>query len=127
MNPAADLTTPIMQTAAALAVVLGGMFGLVYIARRLMRRNGVASAHPLIRVVDHHYLGFKKQISLIQVPGALLVLGLSNDSICLLTKIDDRNPQNCWAGLIQEDVAVINSDVGIRSVEIVDPSENRNN
>jgi flagellar protein FliO/FliZ len=91
MNPAADLTTPIVQTAAALAIVLGGMFGLYYIARRLIRRNGVASAHPWIRVVDQHYLGFKKQVSLIQVPGALLVLGVSNDSICLLTKIDDRD------------------------------------
>jgi flagellar protein FliO/FliZ len=91
MNPAADLTTPIVQTAAALAIVLGGMFGLYYIARRLIRRNGVASAHPWIRVVDHHYLGFKKQISLIQVPGALLVLGVSNDGISLLTKIDDRD------------------------------------
>jgi len=91
MNPAADLTTPIMQTAAALAIVLGGMFGLYYVARRLIRRNGVASTHPWIRVVDHHYLGFKKQISLIQVPGALLVVGVSSDSICLLTKIDDRD------------------------------------
>jgi flagellar protein FliO/FliZ len=91
MNPVADLTTPIVQTAAALAIVLGGMLGLYYIARRLIRRNGVTAAHPWIRVVDRHYLGFKKQVSLIQVPGALLVLGLSNDSITLLTKIDDRD------------------------------------
>jgi flagellar protein FliO/FliZ len=91
MNPAADLTAPIVQTAAALAIVLGGMFGLYYIARRLIRRNGVASTHQWIRVVDHHYLGFKKQISLVQVPGALLVLGVSNDGISLLTKIDDHD------------------------------------
>ena len=91
MNPAADLTTPIVQTAAALAIVLGGMLALYYFARRLIRRNGVASAHLWIRVVDHHYLGFKKQVSLIQVPGALLVLGLSNDGISLLTKIEDRD------------------------------------
>lgn len=38
--------------------------------------------------------------------------------------IDARNPQNCWAGLIHEDVAVSirNSRVGARSIELVDPN-----
>ena len=37
--------------------------------------------------------------------------------------IDSRNPQNCWAGLIHEDVGVSvrNSRVGARSIELVDP------
>ena len=37
--------------------------------------------------------------------------------------INARNPQNCWAGLIHEDVAVSirNSRVGARSIELVDP------
>lgn len=37
--------------------------------------------------------------------------------------IPARNPQNCWAGLIHEDVAVSirNSRVGARSIELVDP------
>jgi len=37
--------------------------------------------------------------------------------------IDARNPQNCWAGLIHEDVGVSvrNSRVGARSIELVDP------
>ncbi|RMG87672.1 MAG: hypothetical protein D6712_05220, partial [Chloroflexi bacterium] len=38
-----------------------------------------------------------------------------------LTEIKERNPQNCWAGLIHEDVEVVNSVVGLRSVEIVAP------
>ncbi|MEM6530903.1 MAG: hypothetical protein AAF653_21580, partial [Chloroflexota bacterium] len=38
--------------------------------------------------------------------------------------IDSRNPQNCWAGLIHEDVgiAVRNARVGARSIELVDPN-----
>jgi len=38
--------------------------------------------------------------------------------------IDSRNPQNCWAGLIHEDVgiAVRNARVGARSIELVDPT-----
>lgn len=39
--------------------------------------------------------------------------------------VPSRNPQNCWAGLIHEDVAVSirNARVGARSVELVDPNE----
>lgn len=39
-----------------------------------------------------------------------------------MTQIEARNPQNCWAGLIHEDVgiALINQNVGIRSIELVE-------
>ena len=41
-----------------------------------------------------------------------------------MTEIEARNPQNCWAGLIHEDVevSVRNRNVGSREVELVDPS-----
>lgn len=40
------------------------------------------------------------------------------------TEAKARNPQNCWAGLIHEDVAISlrNNHVGLRSIMIVDPS-----
>ena len=40
------------------------------------------------------------------------------------TKAKARNPQNCWAGLIHEDVAISlrNNHVGLRSIMIVDPA-----
>jgi hypothetical protein len=43
-----------------------------------------------------------------------------------MTHIEDRNPQDCWAGLIHEDVAVFNQNVGTREVEMVDPSGQQN-
>ena len=41
-----------------------------------------------------------------------------------LTNIEARNPQNCWAGLIHEDVEIslFNQNVGNREVELVDPN-----
>jgi hypothetical protein len=39
-----------------------------------------------------------------------------------MTTIEARNPQNCWAGLIQEDVDVYDNNVGARQIELVDPS-----
>ncbi|MCY3977298.1 MAG: hypothetical protein OXG23_04280 [Chloroflexi bacterium] len=40
-----------------------------------------------------------------------------------MTEVKARNPQNCWAGLIHEDVAISlrNNHVGMRSIMIVDP------
>ena len=41
-----------------------------------------------------------------------------------MTTIETRNPQNCWAGLIHEDVEVTetNNRVGPRQIELVDPT-----
>ena len=40
-----------------------------------------------------------------------------------MTTIEARNPQNCWAGLIHEDVAISlrNNHVGMRAIMMVDP------
>ena len=41
-----------------------------------------------------------------------------------MTEAKARNPQNCWAGLIHEDVAISlrNNHIGMRSIMIVDPA-----
>jgi hypothetical protein len=44
-----------------------------------------------------------------------------------MTEIEARNPQNCWAGLIQEDVNVYSPNVGQRRIELVDPSGRQTN
>jgi hypothetical protein len=40
-----------------------------------------------------------------------------------MTELDARNPQNCWAGLIHEDVNVYNRNVGSREILLVDRGE----
>ncbi len=37
------------------------------------------------------------------------------------TRMEERNPQACWAGLIHEDVAVVNNNVGRREIRLVPP------
>ena len=44
----------------------------------------------MIRVLANQYIGLKKNISLVEIPGAILVVGITGDSICLLTKIEDK-------------------------------------
>jgi flagellar biosynthetic protein FliO len=61
-----------------------------YLLKRFLRREGGGSGNPLIRVIASQYLGIKKNIALVEVAGTVLVLGVSNDNISLLTKIEDQ-------------------------------------
>jgi flagellar biogenesis protein FliO len=80
-----------LNMVAALAAVLGGMFLLVHAARRWLNRSGIPGAGPLVRTLATHPIGIKKSVALVEVPGCVLVLGLSGDRIQVLTRI--RDPQ----------------------------------
>jgi len=90
MNATPDMLATAFKMLAALALVLGGLGLFFYFAKRVMRKDIGASGGELIRVLASQYIGFKKNISLVEVPGSILVVGISGDSICLLTKIEDK-------------------------------------
>lgn len=58
-------------------------------------RNGFGKNAKMIEVVSTHYLGPKKSIAVVRVAGRLLVLGITNDSINLISQIsgDQFNPE----------------------------------
>ena len=89
MNMAPDAILTTLQMLTALAIVLGGLFVVFYLMKRFLKRDVNGSGDPLIRVIASQYIGIKKNIALVEVPGAVLVLGVSNDTIALLTKIED--------------------------------------
>ncbi len=62
--------------------------------RRILKREVGGSSEKLIRVLSSSYIGVKKNISLIEVPGSILVLGVTSDNICLLAKIEDEEILN---------------------------------
>ena len=90
MNAAPDLTMTALKMISALGIILGGMFILFYFSKRFMNRDSSSSNQKLIKIIASQYMGAKKNISLVEVPGAILVLGISNDTIRLLTKIEDQ-------------------------------------
>jgi flagellar protein FliO/FliZ len=73
----------------ALLIVLGAVFSIFYFTRRFAKNGMSNPKNKLIKVIANNYIGFKKQIALVEVPGALLVLGITNDRISLLSKIDN--------------------------------------
>jgi flagellar biosynthetic protein FliO len=90
MSTAPDAISTTLQMLTALAIVLGGLLVVFYLMKRFLRRNDGGPGNPLIRVLANQYLGIKKNIALVEVPGTVLVLGISNDNIRLLTKIEDQ-------------------------------------
>jgi flagellar protein FliO/FliZ len=94
MNYHPDLISTMLKMITALVIVLGGLFIVFYFLRRILKREVGGSSEKLIRVLASSYIGVKKNISLIEVPGSILVLGVTSDNICLLTKIEDEEILN---------------------------------
>jgi len=90
MNATPDMLSTAFKMLAALGIVLGGLGIFFFFTKRLMRKDTGRAHDKMIRVLANQYVGIKKSISLIQVPGALLVVGISGDSIRLLTQIEDK-------------------------------------
>jgi flagellar biogenesis protein FliO len=75
---------------AALGIVLGVLFIIFYFARRISKIDNSGTKEKLIRVLANKFIGVKKNICAVEVPGALLILGVTHNQITLLTKIEDR-------------------------------------
>jgi len=89
MNSAPDLASSAFQMLAALGIVLGGLLVVFYMMKRYLKKDSGSSNGKLIKVIASQYIGIKKNIALVKVPGTILVVGVSNDKISLLTQIDD--------------------------------------
>jgi flagellar biogenesis protein FliO len=90
MNYNPDLISTSLKMVAVLTILLGGLLIILYYAKRKFVSQVGGSKGRLVRVLGNTYIGVKKHISLVEIPGSVLVLGLSNDNICLLAKIDDK-------------------------------------
>ena len=89
MNYAPDMTATAIKMVLSLALVLAVLWGLYRWARHSLPSGQAADGGRLIQVLGTHYLGVKKSLTVVQVPGSILVLGISADRVNLLTRIDD--------------------------------------
>ena len=89
MNTPPDMLTAALQMTASLGVVLGLILLLLYGVRKLSRNRIGTSGSKRIRVIENHYLGVKKSICMVGIPGKVLVLGVSADRIQLLDTLDE--------------------------------------
>jgi flagellar protein FliO/FliZ len=90
MNYQPELISSALRMLVALGVILGGLLIILYYTKRKFKTDIGRSKGKLIRVLGSSYIGVKKHISLVEVPGAILILGITNDNMCLLSKVEDE-------------------------------------
>ncbi len=75
----------------SLALVLGVMFLAFYIFKKFVLKNGLMGGNTqTIKVLGTGVIAPRKSVSLVEVAGEILVLGISNDNISLLSKVEDE-------------------------------------
>jgi len=75
----------------ALAIVLGMMVGSVYFIKKILHSTSPAMDRgTLIRILASRYLGPKNSILVVDVAGQIIVVGLSNQQMNVLTTISDK-------------------------------------
>jgi flagellar biogenesis protein FliO len=91
MNYQPDLISTAVKMIAALAVLLVFLISALYVSKRVLGRGAPRYSGGMIRILSSIHVGVKKTITMVEVPGAVLVLGVTNDHIRLLTKIEDES------------------------------------
>ncbi|MHB8910341.1 MAG: flagellar biosynthetic protein FliO [Syntrophales bacterium] len=75
----------------ALAIVIGLLVATMYVLRRYLSHSPSGSRDgSLIQIVATRYLGPKCSILMVEVLGKVIVLGLTNGQMTVLTTIDDE-------------------------------------
>lgn len=86
-----DPVTITVKTFTMFALVLALMFLIFYLFKKFVLKNTMFGGNEkFVRVLGTGFLGPKKSIVLVEVVGEILVLGMANDNISLLTHIQDK-------------------------------------
>jgi flagellar biogenesis protein FliO len=71
-----------------------GLFGILVVVRFMLTRSGrigtMVGPRTLVKVISTGYIGVKKSVTMVKIPDAILVLGVTNERITLLSKIEDQ-------------------------------------
>jgi flagellar protein FliO/FliZ len=94
MNASSDLTMTAIKMFISLAIVLFFVVLLYYIAKRFMQNPISNENKEIIKILSNKYLGLKRNLYLVEIPGSVILLGVTNESISLLGKIDDKEIVN---------------------------------
>jgi flagellar biogenesis protein FliO len=104
MNQHPEVALTGLKIFVALAVILGCLFVISYLLKRHVLKDRFKKHGKLINIIENKYIGVKKSILAVQIPNAILIIGLSNDNICLLDKIighKDLVDQNDGTGSVR--------------------------
>lgn len=91
-NKPLDPVAITVRTFAMFALVLALIFLIFFVFKKYVLKNTLFGGNEkFVRVLGSGFLGPKKSIVMVEVAGEVLVLGISNDNISLLTQIQDKD------------------------------------
>ena len=85
-----ELANALIKMLMFLLLMAGVAGAVVYLFRRISTPAGQGPNQQLISVLSTKSIAPKKSVSLIHVPGAVLVVGIAGDTLSLLNKIEDQ-------------------------------------
>ncbi len=81
----------LLKVVASLLVVLGLMGGVMAVLKFFMQKRGNGGAGRLpVKILGRGFIGYKKDIVVVDVAGETLILGITADSIVCLGRLEDR-------------------------------------
>lgn len=86
-----ELLKMLMQSLLFLALIIGLFVLIRFFLNRFSRNDTLGGDRSLTRVLSTSYIGVKKTITMVEIPNAILVLGMTDDRITLLSKIEDQS------------------------------------
>ena len=90
MNTDPQLMTTMVKMISILIILLGGLWAVSWYAKKKLNVPGGLSSGKRIKIIENCHLGVKKTISLVQVPGKVLVLGITGENLTLLTELNEE-------------------------------------
>ena len=88
MNYNPDYISTSIKIFSAMTVSLIILYFFYYWMKKGIKRN-TYGGNNLIKILSSNYIGVKKRISLIEIPGLILVLGIANDNHTLKLAVFD--------------------------------------
>lgn len=90
ISPTANMTAATIKMLASLALILGIIIFVFYLLRRFKGLSKIAQGGPRLRVATSIAIAPKRSVTVIEIEGKWLVLGVGTESINLLYAFDSR-------------------------------------
>ena len=88
----------LVRTFVSLIAVLALLYlGVIGLKKYLMQRNGINKSLATLKVIGSTFLGPKKAIYLVQVIDRILILGVTDTQVSLLSEITDQETLKIYA------------------------------
>jgi flagellar biogenesis protein FliO len=91
MNLSPEIYPTVIKMFFILTAFLALMGSLIYLSKKMSKKQMRDNNSDLIKILDNKYIGIKKNISLIYIPKKIILLGITNDKINCLSEIKDKN------------------------------------